>query len=117
MPVARGKQVFFGCKDVPPASAAVLPHDPRERRLGVTTPRFVGEHDCLHAVAHSEFHHRSGHVCLHGRLTDDLAAAIRRVKNAGPGREDPNPNGVGDGSGPELLPRSLTRSTSCSRCR
>ena len=33
-----------------------------------------------------------------------LAAAIRRVKNAGPGREDPNANGVGDGSGPELCP-------------
>jgi hypothetical protein len=33
-----------------------------------------------------------------------LAAAIRRVKNAGPGREDPNANGVGDGSGPKLCP-------------
>jgi hypothetical protein len=31
-----------------------------------------------------------------------LAAAIRRVKNAGPGREDPNANGVGDGSQQEL---------------
>ena len=31
-----------------------------------------------------------------------LAAAIRRVKNAGPGREDPNANRVGHGSGQEL---------------
>ena len=30
-----------------------------------------------------------------------LAVAIRRVKNAGPGRDDPNTTGVGDGSGPE----------------
>jgi len=29
-----------------------------------------------------------------------LAAAIRRVKNASPGREDSDANGVGDGSGP-----------------
>jgi putative oxidoreductase len=33
-----------------------------------------------------------------------LAAAIRRVKNAGPGREDPSADGVGDGSGQELCP-------------
>ena len=33
-----------------------------------------------------------------------LAGAIRRVKNAGPGREDPNANRVGDGSGPQLCP-------------
>jgi uncharacterized membrane protein YphA (DoxX/SURF4 family) len=33
-----------------------------------------------------------------------LAAAIRRVKNAGPGREDPNANGVGDRSGQEPCP-------------
>jgi uncharacterized membrane protein YphA (DoxX/SURF4 family) len=33
-----------------------------------------------------------------------LVGAIRRVKNAGPGREDPNANGVGDGSKPELCP-------------
>jgi putative oxidoreductase len=31
-----------------------------------------------------------------------LAAAIRRVKNAGPGREDPNANRVGHGSRQEL---------------
>jgi putative oxidoreductase len=31
-----------------------------------------------------------------------LAAAIRRVKNAGPGREEPHPNGVDDGSEQEL---------------
>jgi putative oxidoreductase len=31
-----------------------------------------------------------------------LAAAVRRVKNAGPGHEDPNANGVGRGSGQEL---------------
>jgi putative oxidoreductase len=31
-----------------------------------------------------------------------LAAAIRRVKNAGPGREDPTANGVGHDSGQEL---------------
>ena len=33
-----------------------------------------------------------------------LAVAIRRVKNAGPGRGDSNANGVDDGSGPELRP-------------
>jgi putative oxidoreductase len=31
-----------------------------------------------------------------------LASAIRRVKNAGPGREDPSANGVDDGSEQEL---------------
>ncbi|HTP23944.1 MAG TPA: DoxX family protein [Solirubrobacteraceae bacterium] len=31
-----------------------------------------------------------------------LAATIRRVKNAGPGREDPSANGVDDGSEQEL---------------
>jgi putative oxidoreductase len=32
----------------------------------------------------------------------DLAAAIRRLKNAGPGREDPTANRVGQGAEPEL---------------